>query len=232
MWLQRIAAFFTSLFVLCSGLISVTPGLLTRLAALRVNEGRPEELQEVEPCLFDGVGCVLLAQPGEHDHFLSKAAVFVFEHNERGTQGVILGRQSAFSLGETAPGIGLFAPNPLFIGGESGPDMAIMFHRFDLGGYAKNVGGGIYVGGLRQARELVESRGAVPNDFKFIFNNVQWAPGLLQSEIEQKRWDVIRMPTSLVLEQKMASSIWTKARNTIRSKDGSLLDSDDFREDD
>jgi len=198
---------------------------------LRANEGSPEVVQEVEPCIFNGVGCVLLAQPGEHDHFLSKAAVFIFEHNERGTQGVILGRQSAFSLGETAPGIGLFAPNALFIGGESGPDMAIMFHKFDLGGYAKNVGGGIYVGGLRQARELVESRSAEPNDFKFIFNNVQWAPGLLQNEIEQKRWDVIRMPTSLILEQKMASSIWAKARNTLRSK-GSLLDSDESREDD
>jgi len=190
-------------------------------------------VEDIESCVFENrPGCVLLSQPGEHDHFLSKAAVFVFEHNEGGTQGVILGRQSAFSMGETAPGISpAFAPNTLFLGGESGPDMAIMFHKFDLEGYAKYVGGGIYVGGLRQARERVERREAVPNDFKFIFNTVQWAPGLLEAEIAQKRWDVIKMPRHMVLEQKRASNLWSLARNTLRSKKN-LIDDDETREDD
>ena len=190
-------------------------------------------VQDLELCTFDNrPGCVLLSQPGEHDHFLSKAAVFVFEHNEQGTQGVILGRQSAFSVGETAPGIAqVFAPNTLFIGGESGPDMAIMFHKYDLDGYAKYVGGGIYVGGLRQARERLDRREAVPKDFKFIFNTVQWAPGLLEQEIAQKRWDVVRMPREMVLEQKRPSSLWMAARNSLRSKQA-FLDNDDSREDD
>jgi len=188
--------------------------------------------EEVGPCTFHK-GCVLLSQPGEHDHFLSKAAVFVFEHNDKGTQGVILGRQSAFSVGETAPGIDrMFAPNTLFIGGENGPDMAIMFHKYDLDGYSKYVGGGVYVGGLRQARELIERRGAIPNDFKFIFNTVQWLPGLLEKEISEKRWDVVSMPREMILEQKRASGLWSMARSAIRKKGGGegLLDSDDSRE--
>lgn len=60
---------------------------------------------EIVTSEFDGVGCVLLAQPGEYDHFLMKAAVFIFSHGEKETQGVILERPTAFSCGETAPGV-------------------------------------------------------------------------------------------------------------------------------
>lgn len=184
-------------------------------------------VQEIVPLVFNNEpGCVLLSQPGEHDHFVNKAAVFVFEHGEKGTQGVILGRSSAFSMGETVGGMGVFAPNTVYIGGEQGPDMAIMFHKYELDGYSKYVGGGIYVGGLKQAREKVERREAVPRDFKFIFNNVQWGPGQLEVEIAQKRWDVIRMPPDMLLQQKAAHEIWSKARNALRSRQALLLDDD------
>jgi len=189
-------------------------------------------VSSVEPCAFEGqTGVVLLAQPGEHDHFMMRAAVLIFEHNEqRGTQGVILGRASAFSLGETAPGIGgVFAPNTLFMGGEMGPDMAVMFHKYDLKGFSKYIGGGIYVGALKEAREMVEERLAHPNDFKFIFNNVEWGPGVLQSEISQGRWDVVKMPPDMILQQKQASNIWLQARNSLRSQggDSALINADD-----
>ena len=196
-------------------------------------EPRAEDIvSEVEMCTFDRAGVVLLAQPGEHDHWLVKAAVFVFEHNEQGTQGVILGKASAFSLGETAPGIGLFQPNTLFMGGDQGPDMALMFHKYPLGGYAKYVGGGVDLGGLRQARELCEARQAAPNDFKFIFNNVQWAPGVLDAEIAASRWDVVRLPPDMVLQQKQASAIWSQARTKLRAAGGKRLHQDDDYGDD
>lgn len=182
-------------------------------------------------CTFDRAGVVLLAQPGERDHFLTKAAVFIFEHNERGTQGVILGRASAFDMGETAPGIGLFRPNTLFMGGDQGPDMALMFHRFELDGYAKYVGGGVYLGGLQKAREKCEAREATPGDFKFIFNNVQWAPGLLEREIAERRWDVVRLPPHIVLQQKQASSIWSQARAKLRALGGKKLHQEDEDDD-
>jgi putative AlgH/UPF0301 family transcriptional regulator len=177
---------------------------------------------EVESCSFSGRGCVLLAQPGEHDHFLHKSAVLVFEHNpKRGTQGVILGRPSAFSLGETAPNMPeALQPNTLFIGGQGGEDMALMFHKHELGGAAKYIGNGIYVGGLREAREALEERTVHPRDFKFIFNCVEWPPGAIENEIAEGRWDVVQLPPDMVLEQKgnKAESIWSAARNQVTSR--------------
>lgn len=48
-----------------------------------------------------------------------------------------------------------------------------MFHKYDLGGYSKLLRNGLYVGGLKEAKELVEDLKAYPRDFKFMFNNVQ-----------------------------------------------------------
>jgi putative AlgH/UPF0301 family transcriptional regulator len=123
-------------------------------------------------------------------------------------------------MGETSHALGVFQGNTLFMGGEHGDDMALMFHKYPLEG-AKYVGSGIYVGGLKKAKEHVESRQAHPRDFKFTFNYVSWLPGLLKKEIEAKRWDVVRIPPSMVLEQRPESSLWSKCRAKLAA-DGLL----------
>jgi putative AlgH/UPF0301 family transcriptional regulator len=43
----------------------------------------------------------------------------------------------------------------------------------------------MYLGGIKEAKELVASRktNAHPRDFKFIFNSVEWPKGQLEAEI-------------------------------------------------
>ena len=163
-------------------------------------------------------GVVLLAQPSEYNHFLIKAAVFVYDFGTgRGSKGVILERATAFSMGETSPNSGPFGLNTLYLGGEDGSDRAIMFHKYDLGEKSKYIGAGIYTGGLTQAAVLVEESSASPKDFKFIFNSVEWGPGQLEAEVQAGRWDVANIPSNLILQQSSsAASLWSKARNTLR----------------
>lgn len=190
---------------------------------------------EVEASVFSGKGCVLLAQPGEHDHFLHKGAVLVFEYDpKKGAQGALLGRPSAFSLGETAPNMPApLQPNTLFIGGQHGQDMAVMFHKFPFEGSSKHVGNGMYVGGLKEARQALEERSAHPRDFKFIFNCVEWPPGALEREIEDGKWDVVRMPPDMVLEQKgsSAEAIWSRARKKLKAAGVDITPSTDNDDD-
>ena len=176
-------------------------------------------VSDITRCEFTGPGCVLIAQKNEFDHFLCNQAVFIYEHGSRGTCGVILERPSAFTMGETSPNIGVFSPNTLFMGGGSGEDTALMFHKYDLSGYSKYIGGGIYLGGIREARQLLEERKAHPKDFKFIFNNVQWQPGQLEQEIAEGRWDVVRIPLDMVLRQDITGSLWNQARRNIELND-------------
>jgi putative transcriptional regulator len=187
-----------------------------RALCSQLNSPGPDRVSTVP---FTGTGCVLLAQPGEYDHFLIKSAVLIYEHANKGTLGVILDKPSACTMGESSPNVGPFQANTLFLGGSEGSDMAVMIHAHNLGGYAKYLGYGMYVGGMRQAKEKVESFNAHPRDFKFIFNNVQWGPGVLEKEIEQGRWDVCCIPPELILRQepKDFNALWALARNQLRS---------------
>ena len=182
-----------------------------------------EAVLRIERCKFKGKGCVLLAHKGEYDHHLMRAAILVFEHNVKGTMGIILDQPSAFTMGELVGNMGPLEANTLFLGGNDGADTAIMLHKYNLDGNSKPLGGGtgLYIGGQKEAKERVTNFQARPRDFKFFFNNVQWAPGLLEKEIEEGRWSVCRIPPDLILRQEKgtANTLWAEASNALLSSD-------------
>jgi putative AlgH/UPF0301 family transcriptional regulator len=183
-----------------------------------------EILEKVTP------GCVLVAQPHEYNHFMVKAVVLVYDHGKGETHGVILERPTAFTMGETAPGIGIFEANTLYMGGEDGNNMAMMLHKYELGGTSKPIGNGIYLGGMKEAQSLVKNRYAHPKDFKFIFNYSTWPKGLLEQEINEGRWDILRCPPDMLLRQEN-DSLWTRCRRELKKlgkiKSTSFGDSDE-----
>jgi len=210
------------------------------------NINRDEVPLDIQKSEFMGRGCILLAQPGEFSHFLIKGSVFITEHNDKGSVGVILERPTAFTMGETSPNIGLFEGNTLFMGGGDGGDTAIMLGRFDLGGTCKYIGSGIYLGGtygfeatvkglsyliffnvlgISEARNLIKAGTATPKDFKFFFNNVIWNPGELEKELQEGRWDVVTVPPKYVLSQDARAGLWNIARRKLKiSSDAEYLD--------
>ena len=80
--------------------------------------------------------------------------MFVYEHDDKGSQGVILSKASAFTMGEVSPDIGPFKANKLYMGGESGSDTAIMLHTHEMPGASKYIGHGIFLGGLKSAKRI------------------------------------------------------------------------------
>ncbi|RYG94341.1 hypothetical protein EON65_57645 [archaeon] len=182
----------------------------------------PDQIMNIP---FTGKGCVLLSQPKEYDHWLSKAAILIFEHNEQGSKGLIIDKPSPMTMGSSSPGIGAFESNTLFMGGKSGSDTAVMIHALNLGFKSRPLGYGMYIGGLKAATDMVERFEAHPRDFKFIFNNVEWKAGMLEEDIGKERFDVCCLPPSMLLlqEPKDYGTLWTMARNVLRSE-GRLCD--------
>jgi len=170
----------------------------------------------IEESPFTGQGCVLVASPNEYSHLFMKAAIFIYNHNSEGTQGVIVDRPTAFTMGETAPSIGVFEGNTLYMGGEDGGDLAIMFHKYTLNGSSKYIGGGVYTGGLREAKEMVTERKAHPLDFKFVFNNIEWGVGQVENEIKQGKWRVVTVPPDLILKQTANQSLWSTINKALK----------------
>lgn len=122
-----------------------------QLNPLQMDENDDIIPSSIEITNFTGTGCVLVIHNGDYDHFLMKQAVFIFRHNDEGTSGVILSKQTAFTMGEVSPNISPFEANTLYMGGNDGADMATMLHRHNLPG-SKYVGAGIYLGGIRSGK--------------------------------------------------------------------------------
>ena len=72
-------------------------------------------------------GRLLVANPALPDANFHRTVVFMIEHNEEGTLGVVLNRPSTTSLEEALPDWGAFAAYPpvLFVGGPVEPSAAI-----------------------------------------------------------------------------------------------------------
>ena len=206
------------------GIVTRQSRVSSRLSCNSIESSGIESLVPVEITTAGVIsnGVVLLAQPSEYNHFLIKAAVLVFDYGTgRGSRGVILERATAFTMGETSPNCGPFGENTLYLGGEDGSDKAIMFHKYSLDGFSKHIGSGIYTGGLGKAQTLINNNEANPKDFKFIFNSVEWGPDQLEAEIKAGRWDVANVPPDLILQQSSAkASLWSKARNRLRTLGG------------
>ena len=81
--------------------------------------------------------------------------------------------------------------------------------------YSHWAGNGIYLGGLRQAQEMIQNGIASPKDFKFFFNYVEWGPQILEKEVADGRWDVVAVPPDIVLAQS-TSSTWRKIRGLLQ----------------
>jgi putative AlgH/UPF0301 family transcriptional regulator len=166
-------------------------------------------------------GCLLVAQPNEYNHFMVRGAVLIIHHApEQRSRGLLLDHPTAFTVGETAPALDVFAENTLFLGGEAGANTALMLHRFALPG-ARAVGGsGLYLGGVRSAMEKVEAGEFSPGDFIFVFNECEWEPGVLQQEVEAARWTVLRCPPHFLMPpgagRARTSSLWERCRREIR----------------
>lgn len=181
--------------------------------AITIDKFSPTSIQS---CNFDGTSCVLLAKSDERDQNMMKSAILICEHHNKSTVGLILDRSSGYTMGDLSQNAGILSQNKLFLAGNGGmEDTVVMVHRYMLGGYSKSIGCGLHVGGMREAKILVDNFEAHPNDFKFFHKNVRWAPGLLNTEIRQGRWDVCKVPANMIICQDIKTKVWDAARSAL-----------------
>lgn len=171
----------------------------------------------VQASAFTGPGSVLISKPEQLDNLLMRSVILVTEHSDKVTTGQIVNKPTGWNMEEMAYESGEFKGNLLFKGGENGHDTAIMIHKYDLGGYSKPLGNGVYIGGSKQAREKVQSLETHPRDFKFIFNSIQWPPGALKAELDSGEWDVCKVPVEMLVQQdeEWVDRLWFTLRTAL-----------------
>jgi putative transcriptional regulator len=143
-----------------------------------------------------------------------EAVIFIFQHDNSGTRGLILNRPTSLTLGRTLIQSSsgetnlrqLFSENVLYMGGgEIGESVFVLHSRPDLWTDSEEVISGIYRAGGVVPEDLgarLESTGRTMSErseqFKFYCGQESWGPGELDLEVRDGLWTVASVSPALV----------------------------------
>lgn len=175
-------------------------------------------------------GIVLLSPKDEFNHYLRRAAVFIYgmgidDFGEEAIRGVIVDQPTPFTMGEMTPNVvGMLASNLLWRGGNSGKDSALLLHACG-GDDAKPVGdSGIYEGGLDQAMDLCNEGLTDASQYKFFFNFCQFSPTEMEQMLNDKYedgdgWMSLEVPPHIILSDDYGrGDCWKYLRKVVRER--------------
>ena len=165
-----------------------------------------------------GAGSVLMAEPGSFDHYFLESLVLILEHDDAtGTRGVLLNHETPWFVDEmTAPGaLGPLSTNGVFLGGDAGKDTMVMLHgEHELPG-ARDVGRGVYVGGVSNAARAVAEGALPPDRFKFFYKSVEWLPRQLEGQIGAGQFRLVELSPAWLFGQSGHRSMWQEVREQL-----------------
>lgn len=174
-------------------------------------------------------GSVLVAPSHEYNHFLMRAAVFVFalglnELNEYCVRGVIIDHPTPFTIGEMSGVEGKLGENLLWRGGDMGNEAAILLHSCDETEGEMIGMSGIYQGGLQDATKLVDSGKVTGDGFKFFFNYIEFTESELDNLLKDvdsdgDAWASVEVNENVILSSEYGrGECWSMLRNKLRDQ--------------
>lgn len=139
-------------------------------------------------------GMFLVATRALDDSHFGRSVVYLLEHGDDGTLGLIVNRPGDSSLLEAVPDLADVgaAAHGLYYGGPVGLPMIMMLARGDRAaeGMAYVVED-VYLSSDRDAMEAALAAGRSASELRFYVGYSGWAGGQLESEFERGSWHLV-----------------------------------------
>jgi putative transcriptional regulator len=136
-------------------------------------------------------GKLLFSTPALFDPNFRRTVVLLGEHGDDGAMGLVLNRQSETTVGDAVPDLGGVAgfDSLVYIGGPVQPDAVLVLAEFDD---ATSAAGSLLVGdvGFARADGDLDLLQASTRRARVFAGYSGWAPGQLESELEESSWIV------------------------------------------
>ncbi len=145
-------------------------------------------------------GDVLVAARSTGSVF-ERSIVYLLEHGDGGTLGLIVNRPGEVSLAEAAPGLGELDTegHRLRFGGPVGLDALKFLLRSERDpGEAVRVTGDVFASGSPELLARLLREKVPASDLLIFVGYAGWAPRQLAGEMERGVWELERLPTEVV----------------------------------
>jgi putative transcriptional regulator len=159
-------------------------------------------------------GTLLLANTDLHEPTFRRSVIYVVEHNDGGTLGVVLNRPSETAVFNVLPQWTKLATKPktMFVGGPVKRDAALCLATVRVGVDVNDVPGLRHV----QGRMVMVDLDAEPDDIAPVVEGVRiyagysgWTIGQLDGEIERDDWIVLSaLPSDILVEPR--ADLWSR----------------------
>lgn len=164
-------------------------------------------------------GDLLISEPFLPDPNFERTVILLCEHDENGSFGFVLNKQSTLEFQEVIQD-GYGFEEKLFIGGPVQQDTLHFIHRssgqMDSG---KEIVNGIYWGGdFDKLLSLINTRQINAEDFRFFLGYSGWSEGQLEEELRAKSWIVYKQPTSEKIFDLDPHLLWQEALKELGGK--------------
>jgi putative transcriptional regulator len=146
-------------------------------------------------------GKILIADPFLRDPNFLRSVVFICDHKDEGSFGLLLNKQYEQVLGELISDLEN-CPIPVYFGGPVQLDTVHFLHRrpeLIPGGF--EVTDGIFWGGdFDEVVRLIKSDSLSPKDIRFFIGYSGWGEGQLEEEMKQKSWITSEATSDLIFD--------------------------------
>ena len=157
-------------------------------------------------------GTLLLANTDLHEPTFRRSVIYIVEHNDGGTLGVILNRPSETAVYNVLPQWTTLAgkPKTMFIGGPVKRDAALCLAVLRVGAVADDVPGLRHVAGRMAMVDLdadPETIAPAVEGVRIFAGYSGWTIGQLEGEIERDDWIVLSaLPSDVLVEAR--ADLW------------------------
>lgn len=136
-----------------------------------------------------GKGKILISEPFLEDPHFHRSAIWLLEHSENGSLGLVLNHATELVCEELFEDFN--CQELVYLGGPVGRDQLLYLHNMpDLDGSVEVVSG-IYRGGDFKAIKFMYQENLIGDSkFRYFVGYSGWGPGQLEEEIVAKSWIV------------------------------------------
>lgn len=154
---------------------------------------------------------ILIADPFLKDDNFTRTVIFLCNHNEEGSFGLVLNKLFDFTLNHLVSGLESF-DIPVFVGGPVALDTIHFLHQYpdlipDCQKFDENLAWG---GDFETIKQLIISGDIDIRKIKFFIGYSGWSAGQLEEEIKEKTW-ITSEVTRKIIFNVPTNQIWKQS---------------------
>lgn len=159
-----------------------------------------------------GPGMFLVAKRALYDPNFAQSVVYLVEHGQHGTLGLIVNRSSGISLSEAVPDIEdkQAAAHTMYYGGPVGIPMILMLVRSKSATEGMtHIVDDVYISSDRGVLDRVLAAKKINSELRFYIGHSGWAAGQLDFELLRGDWYVVAADTDAIFSND-TDSLWSR----------------------